>query len=67
MQPKHMKTAVVGAWVLGLAAIALMVNVSSVGGWMLLVGLGVLPPFMLLRLWREPAQTTSESIRSALR
>ena len=67
MQLEHMKTAVVGAWMLAWGAMALSVNVSSASGWILLVGSGVLPPLMLLRMWRPPAQTMSEAIREVLK
>jgi hypothetical protein len=67
MQREHMKRAVVGVWVLAWSVMALSVNVSSASGWILLVGSGVLPPLVLLRLWRPPAQTMSESIRDVLK
>jgi hypothetical protein len=67
MQLQHMKTAVAGAWVLGAGAIALSVNVSSASGWMVLIGLGVLPPLLLMRMWQQPVPTMSESIREVLK
>ena len=67
MKPLHLKTAIIGGWVLGLGAIGLSVDVNSVSGWMLLIGLGVLPPVTFLRMWQQPAPTMSESIRGVLR
>ena len=67
MQTEHIKWAIVGGWVLGLAAIAFSVNLSSVIGWILLVGLGLVPPVMLLRMWQQPPQTISESIQEAIK
>jgi hypothetical protein len=67
MQVEHVKAAVVGAWVLAWGVMALSIELSSPSGWILLIGSGVLPPLMLLRLWRPPAQTTSESIRDVLK
>jgi hypothetical protein len=67
MQLKHMKTAVVVAWVLMCGVLAVSLNVSSASSWILLVGLGVLPPLLLLRMWHPPAQTMSESIREVLK
>lgn len=67
MRPEHLKIAIAGAWLLGLAALAFLVNLSSIGGWTLLLGLGLLPPFILMRMWRQPAQTMSERIREGLR
>jgi hypothetical protein len=67
MQLEHMKTAIVGGWVLGLGAFAVSLNMGSATGWMLFVGLGLVPPLMLFGLWHQPAQTMSESIREVLR
>jgi hypothetical protein len=67
MQFDRMTTAVVGAWVLAWGVMALSVNVSSAGSWILLVGSGVLPPLVLLRMWHQPAPTLSESIREVLK
>ena len=67
MQLNHLKSAIVGAWVLGLSAVALSFEVTSASGWMFLVGLGLLPPLVLLRMWRQPVQTMSESIHEVLR
>lgn len=46
---------------------AVSLNVSSAGSWILLVGLVVLPPLLLLPMWRPPAQTMSESVREVLK
>jgi hypothetical protein len=35
--------------------------------WALLVAFAVIPPFVLMRYWREPVQTTSQSIQEVLR
>ena len=61
MQREHVKTAIVGGWVLALGAAAASFGVGSATGWMLLVGLGLVPPLMLFRMWRQPAPTMSES------
>ncbi|MGH9218102.1 MAG: hypothetical protein ACRD1W_02300 [Vicinamibacterales bacterium] len=52
---EHMKIAVVIAWALIWSVIAVSL-VSSVGNWILVVGSGVLPPLMILRMWRPPAR-----------
>ena len=67
MQFEHIKTAVVGGWVLGLGALAVSFGVGSPTGLMLLVGLGLVPPLVLFRMWPQPAQTMSESIYAALK
>jgi hypothetical protein len=67
MQDKQMKTAVIGAWVLACGVSGVLLNVSSAGAWILLVGSAVVPPLVLLQMWRPPAQTMSESIRDVLK
>jgi len=34
--------------------------------WALLVSFAVIPPLVVMRYWREPVQTTSQSIQEAL-
>jgi hypothetical protein len=67
MQHEHMKIAVGGAWVLACSVMALSVGVNSASGWIVLVGLGLLPPLMLFRFWRPPVRTMSESIHEVLK
>ena len=54
-------------WVLAWAGGVLLVHPGSTRGWIVLIGAGVIPPCMLLRMWRRPAQTMSESIREAIK
>jgi hypothetical protein len=63
------KVSVVAAagWVLTGAALIPFVHPASPASWTLLIGVGVIPPCMLLWLWRRPARTTSESIREAIK
>jgi len=35
--------------------------------WALLVAFAVIPPFVVMQYWREPVQTTSQSIQEVLR
>ena len=67
MQLEHVKKAIVGGWVLALGAAAVSFGVGSPTGWMLLVGLGLVPPLMLFRMWHQPAQTISQSIHEVLK
>jgi hypothetical protein len=63
MQLEHMKTGVALGWVLTCGAMVVPLNVSSAADWILLIGLGVLTPLMLLRMWHPPAQALFEPIR----
>lgn len=67
MYRKHANTAIVAGWILGLGTIALSTTLASATGWTLLLGWGLLPPLLLIRLHKQQEQTLSESIREALR
>ena len=66
MTPGDMKTAVVIAWALIWSVIAVSLA-SSASTWILLVGLGVLPPLIILRLWHSHARTVPAASREARR
>jgi hypothetical protein len=55
MKPEEVKMAVLIAWALVWSVMAVSL-VSSVSGWILVAGLGVLPPFLIVRMWRPPVQ-----------
>lgn len=67
MQPQYAKTAVIGGWALGVGVVAVSLGLDSAAGWTLLAAVGLVPPLMLLRMWRQPAPTMSESIRDVLK
>ena len=69
MHTELMKKTIIGGWVLSLGVLAFSVALTSVGAWTVLVGLGVLPPLIMLKMWNPPgpAQSLSESIRDAIK
>ena len=67
MKLEYMKTMIAGGWLLGACVVAVVGHVASIGGAAVLLGLGVLPPLVLLWTWNHPAQTMSESISAARR
>ena len=67
MKLEQMSLLAAAGWVLAWVGIVLLVHVGSTMGWILLVGAGIIPPCLLLRMWRRPAQTMSESIREVLK
>ena len=64
MKLEDIELAVVLAWALIWSVIAASL-VSSVSTWVLMVGSGVLPPLMILRMWRPPARLVAVSIPRA--
>jgi hypothetical protein len=51
-------------WVALTLLIFLVVDVSSVRNWVLVTTIGVVPPFVLLRLWSVPTPTVAEMMRA---
>ena len=64
MKPEDLEIAVVLAWALIWSVIAVALA-SSPSNWVLLVALGVLPPLLILRMWRPPLCTVPARIRDA--
>jgi hypothetical protein len=64
MKFEDMKIAVVIAWALIWSVIAVSL-VSSVGNWILVVGAGILPPLVILRMWQPPARAVFARIGEA--
>lgn len=67
MQRENTKLAYSVVWVLVLGAAAYAANVTSASAWAVLAIFALLPPVVMLRLWRDPPQTVSESIHKAIR
>lgn len=67
MKLERLSLLAAAGWVVAWMGIVLLVQPGSTMGWILLVGAGIVPPCILLRIWRRPAQTMSESIREALK
>jgi hypothetical protein len=67
MKRKHLKAVLAVAWVLIVSAGAMASNMMPASGWLVLAIVALLPPIVMFRLWKDPPETISESIRSALR
>ena len=66
MKHESMKSAIVGGWVLTLGAVAMSVNLASIGGWSLLLAVGLVPPVLLMQLRNRTDPSMSEAIQKAL-
>lgn len=66
MKVEAVMSAIVGGWVLTLGAVAMSVNLASLGGWSLLVAVAVVPPVVLMQLRSLSDPSLSESIHKAL-
>ena len=49
-----------------LGAVAMSVNLASIGGWSLLLAVGLVPPVLLLQLRNRTDPSRSEAIQKAL-
>lgn len=67
MRIQQMKIAFAAVWTCGMAAAGVLAGVDTIVGWSILAALAVIPPFIVMRLWRAPEQSISESIQEALR
>jgi len=67
MQTDQMKAGLVGAWLLASGVVAYVSDPASLAGWTVLAAVAVTPPVVMMRLWRAPAPSMSESIREVLR
>ena len=64
MNPEELKMAAVIAWAIVWSVIAVSL-VSSASSWILVVGLGVLPPLVIVRMWHPFARPVPVSIPRA--
>jgi hypothetical protein len=67
MHTVYVKRALVAGWALALAIVAITTDVTRFSNWFVLAAVGVAVTMVVLRLWREPAPSTSEQIQDALR
>lgn len=67
MQTEHVKVVLMAAWVLAVGALGYASGTTSLAGWAVVAMLSVVPPVVMLRLWRPPSPTMSETIRDVLR
>ena len=67
MQLTPLKTVIAVLWLVAIIALAVFLPVTTVGGWIAIVGLGLLPLVLMLRAWNQPSQTMSEVISEARR
>jgi hypothetical protein len=67
MQVTPLKAIVAALWLLAVAALGAFLPVTSIKGWLPIVGFGLMPGIFMLRAWRQPSQTMSESIREHTR
>jgi hypothetical protein len=67
MPSRHTESAIAAGWILATGMTGVMADITSVGGTVLLLVIGLVPPLIMLFRWRDPPQTLSESIQERRR
>lgn len=67
MQTDYVKTTLMVAWVLAVAALGYASGTTSFAGWTLVAVLSLVPVLVMMRLWSAPSPSMSETIRDVLR
>lgn len=67
MHTNLVRKALMGGWVVAVVAFGYMFGATSFAAWTLLAVVSLAPPILMVRLWRAPPPTMSETIRKALR
>jgi hypothetical protein len=67
MQFTSLKIGIAATWLLAIGALGVFGTVSTMAGWITLVGFGLMPSIFMLRAWRQPSQSISEAIQAEIR
>lgn len=63
MQLKYKKLIAITIWLITIAVLGMSANLTSPASRMVVVAVGLLPAFLLLRYWNGPEKTMSERIQ----
>ena len=66
MNLTYVKVTASALWIFAVGWAGAIANVST-SSWIVLAGCAVVPPLLVVRYWKYPDQTMSESIQRALR
>lgn len=67
MRTDYVKAALMAGWVLAVGLVAYVSGTTSLAAWTLVAVLSAAPLAVMVRLWRPPSPTMSETIRKVLR
>lgn len=67
MRPPYIKASVAALWIVIAGTLGTLAPVTTPSGWFILATLATAPPLIFMHYWKQPAQTTSESIQKAIR
>jgi hypothetical protein len=67
MQTDHLKSALMVTWILTVGILGYLSGTTSLAAWTALGIVSLTFPIVMMKLWRVPAQSMSESIQEARR
>ena len=67
MQTNLAKAAVMAIWVVAIGVLGYASGTTSFAVWTILAVVSLVPPALIVRFWRVPAASMSDSIREVLR
>jgi hypothetical protein len=67
MQLQQANGALAAAWILAAGLIGLVGNVTSIGGGLMVLGFGLVPPILMMLRWSDPPQAVPERVHHAQR
>jgi len=66
MNRVSIKAVIAMLWVVAVTIAGIVAHVNSLLLWTVLAAVALLPPVVIMRRWREPRQSMSQSIQEAL-
>lgn len=67
MQTEYMQAMLTGVWMLFIGTLGYSAGITSLVGCTALLAVALTPVVIMMRLWRAPARTMSETIQDVLR
>jgi hypothetical protein len=66
MQITLIKAVLAALWLLTVIALGAFMPVTTITGWVTILGFGLVPAVLMLRAWRQPQQTISDIIHAEI-
>jgi hypothetical protein len=67
MQLQQVSGAVAATWIMAAGVIGVASDVTSIGGAVMVLSFGLLPPIFMMRRWNNPPQPVSDRVHQAHR
>ena len=67
LQITPLKATIAGLWLVAVVVLGTFMPVDTTASWITIAAFGLMPAIFMLRAWRQPSQTISESIQEEFR